>query len=96
MKTSKDVLAFSSKIDKDNVIPFIAEMKAEVMRVIKLKRSGLLIDAELDEFKIGALIAIEDLLSQKERALAFSSNTVMTVDSILFGILEEKYRWQKL
>jgi DNA polymerase-3 subunit delta' len=96
MQTSKDVLAFSTKIDKDNVIPFIAEMKAEVMRVIKLKRSGLLVDAELNEFKIGALLAIEDLLSRKERALAFSANIVMTVDSILFGILEEKYRWQKL
>lgn len=96
MKSSKEVLVYSSKIDKENMTAFIAEMKAEVMRVLKLKRAGLLNDTDLNEFKIGALLAIEDMLSAKERSVAFSANTQMTADSILFGILEEKYRWQKL
>ncbi len=96
MKSSKDVLKFSSKVDKDNLLAFIAEMKVEVMRVLKQKKAGLCNNADLNEFKVGALIAIEDLLSTKERAVAFSANTQMTVDSILFGILEEKHRWQKL
>ena len=96
MKSSKDVLQYSSKIDKDNIVRFIAEMKVEVMRVAKLKLAGLLNDASLDEFPLGALLAIEDLLSEKERAVNFSANVQRTVDSILFGILEEKNRWQKL
>ncbi len=96
MKSSKDVLVYSAKIDKDNLIQFIGEMKTEVMRITKQKLSGLLIDRDLDEFKVGALLAIEDMLSTKERAVNFSSNVQMTVDSILFGILEEKYKWQKL
>lgn len=96
MKSSRDVLVYCSKIDKDNIVRFIAEMKVEVMRIIKLKLSGLLNDRDLDEFPIGALLAIEDLLAEKERAVNFSANVQMTADTILFGILEEKNRWQKL
>ena len=96
MKSSKDVLAYSAKIDKDNIQNFIAEMKVEVMRIAKLKIAGLLLDKDLDEFPVGALLGIEDLLTQKERALNFSSNVTMTADSVLLGILQEKYKWQKL
>ena len=96
MKSSRDVLNYCSKIDKDNIVRFIAEMKVEVMRIIKLKLAGLLNDMALDEFPLGALLAIEDMLSEKERAVNFSANVLMTVDSILFGILEEKNKWQKL
>ena len=96
MRSSKDVVKFASKIDKDNLTQFIAEMKAEVMRVTKLKLAGLLNDVVLDEYPVGALLAIEDLLSSKERAVNFSSNLQMTVDTILFGILEEKHKWLKL
>ena len=96
MKSSKEVLIYSAKIDKDNIAKFIGEMKVEVMRIAKLKIAGLLNDKDLDEYPIGALVAIEDLLAKKERALNFSSNVVMTADSVLLGILEEKYKWQKL
>ena len=96
MKTSKDAVKFSSKIDKENLTQFIAEMKSEVMRITKLKLAGLLNDPVLDGYPVGALLAIEDLLAKKERAVNFSSNVQMTVDSILFGILEEKHKWQKL
>ncbi|MBR2384169.1 MAG: hypothetical protein IKA99_01020 [Clostridia bacterium] len=96
MKSSKDVVKFSSKIDKDNLTQFVAEMKAEVMRVTKLKLAGLLNDTALNEYSVGALLAIEDILSSKERAINFSSNVQMTVDTILFGILEEKHKWLKL
>ena len=96
MKSSRDVLNYCLKIDKDNIVRFIAEMKVEVMRIIKLKLAGLLNDSALDEFPIGALLSIEDMLCEKERAVNFSANVQMTVDSILFGILEEKNKWQKL
>ena len=96
MKSSRDVVNYCSKIDKDNIVRFIAEMKVEVMRIIKLKLAGLLNDMALDEFPLGSLLAIEDMLSEKERAVNFSANVQMTADSILFGILEEKNKWQKL
>lgn len=96
MKSSKDVLIYSAKLDKDNIQSFIAEMKAEVMRIAKLKIAGLLNDNDLDEFPLGALVGIEDLLAKKERALNFSSNVTMTADSVLMGILQEKHKWQKL
>ena len=96
MQSSRDVLEYCSKIDKDNIGRFIAEMKVEVMRVIKLKLAGLLNDNKLESYPLGALLAIEDLLTEKERAVNFSANVQMTADTILFGILEEKNRWQKL
>lgn len=96
MRTSKDAVRFSSKIDKDNLTQFIAEMKTEVMRITKLKLAGLLNDPILNEYPVGALLAIEDMLSSKERAVNFSANVQMTVDTILFGILEEKHKWLKL
>lgn len=96
MKTSRDAVRFASRIDKENLTQFIAEMKAEVMRIAKLKIAGLLNDSALDSYPIGALLSIEDLLSSKERAVNFSANVQMTVDTILFGILEEKHKWQKL
>ena len=96
MKTSKDVLPFAVKIDKDNLSEFIRQMKEEVMKIIKTKRKGGFLDKRLDEYKIGALLGIEDLLTKKEKSIQFSLNVQMAVDSILFGILEEKYRWQKL
>ena len=96
MKTSKDVCKFASKIDKENLTQFITEMKTEVMRITKLKLAGLLNNPDLDSYPIGALLAIEDLLSAKERAVNFSANVQMTVDTILFGILEEKHKWLKL
>jgi hypothetical protein len=96
MRSSKDVVRFSAKIDQENIAQFITEMKVEVMRVAKLKLAGLLNDPVLNEYPIGALMAIEDLLSSKERAVNFNSNVQMMVDSILFGILEEKHKWLKL
>lgn len=96
MKTSRDVLQYACKIDKDNVSSFVTEMKAEVMRVAKQKLAGLLNDRDLDSYPIGALLKIVDILAEKERAIAFSSNPMMTADAILFGILEEKHKWLKL
>lgn len=95
MKSSKDVLIYSAKLDKDNLQNFVSEMKVEVMRIAKLKIAGLLNDKDLDEFHIGALLGIEDMLAKKERALNFSSNATMVADGVLFGILQEKYKWQK-
>ena len=48
-----------------------------------------------DGFTVGALVAISEMLTDKEKAVAFSANTAMTIDGVLLSIVREKRRWQK-
>lgn len=92
MGSSKDVAKYSSKINKDNIKDFISILKSEVANLlVKDNRK-----AEDNGYVTGALIAISDMLSEKERALYYNANAVMVADSVLLAILGEKYRWQKL
>lgn len=92
MRSSKDVAKYSSKINKDNIKDFISILKSETANLlVKDKRR-----AEENGYVTGALIAISDMLSEKERALYYNANAVMVADSVLLAILGEKYRWQKL
>ena len=87
MRSSKDVAKYSSKI-KD----FISILKSEVANLlVKDNRK-----AGDYGYVTGALIAISDMLSEKERALYYNANAVMVADSVLLAILGEKYKWQKL
>ena len=52
--------------------------------------------AEQNGYTLGALVAIEDMLTEKEKALYYNANDVMVADGILLAILGEKYRWQRL
>lgn len=92
MRSSKDVAKYSSKINKDNIKDFISILKSEVANLlVKDNRK-----AEDYGYITGALIAISDMLSEKERALYYNANAVMVADSVLLAILGEKYKWQKL
>lgn len=92
MRSSKDVVKYSSKINKDNIKDFISILKSEVANLlVKDNRK-----AEDYGYVTGALIAISDMLSEKERALYYNANAVMVADSVLLAILGEKYKWQKL
>ena len=92
MRSSKDVAKYSSKINKDNIKDFILILKSEVANLlVKDNRK-----AEDYGYVTGALIAISDMLSEKERALYYNANAVMVADSVLLAILGEKYKWQKL
>ena len=92
MRSSKDVAKYSSKINKDNIKDFISILKSEVANLlVKDNRK-----AEDYGYVTGALIAISDMLSDKERALYYNANAVMVADSVLLAILGEKYKWQKL
>ena len=91
-RSSKDVAKYSSKINKDNIKDFISILKSEVANLlVKDNRK-----AEDYGYVTGALIAISDMLSEKERALYYNANAVMVADSVLLAILGEKYKWQKL
>lgn len=92
MRSSKDVAKYSSKINKDNIKDFVSILKSEVANLlVKNNRK-----AEDNGYVTGALIAISDMLAEKERALYYNANAVMVADSVLLAILGEKYRWQKL
>ncbi len=92
MRSSKDVAKYSLKINKDNIKDFISILKSEVANLlVKDNRK-----AEDYGYVTGALIAISDMLSEKERALYYNANAVMVADSVLLAILGEKYKWQKL
>ncbi|MDY2879458.1 MAG: hypothetical protein SOT34_00760 [Candidatus Borkfalkiaceae bacterium] len=94
MKRSSDVIRFSGKIDQTNVRDFIAAMRAETSKLLKELVRGKP-SALCEGFTTGALLAISDRLSAAEKSLNFNANVQMTVDSVLFGIVEEKHKWQK-
>ena len=65
MRSSKDVAKYSSKINKDNIKDFISILKSEVANLlVKDNRK-----AEDYGYVTGALIAISDMLSEKERVV---------------------------
>ena len=69
MRSSKDVAKYSSKINKDNIKDFISILKSEVANLlVKDNRK-----AEDYGYVTGALIAISDMLSEKERALYYNA-----------------------
>lgn len=92
MKSSKDAAKYVCRITKDNVRNVITILKSEVNRLIARDMST----AEQNGYTLGALVAIEDMLTEKEKALYYNANAVMVADGILLAILGEKYRWQRL
>ncbi len=92
MRSSKEVAAYSSKINKDNLKDFVAILKNEVAKLLVKDKSK----AKENGYTTGALLAIADMLTEKERAIYFNANTTMVADGILLSILGEKYKWQRL
>lgn len=92
MRSSKEVAAYSSKINKDNLKDFVAILKSEVAKLLVKDK----VKAKDNGYTTGALLAIADMLTEKERAIYFNANTTMVADGILLSILGEKYKWQRL
>ena len=92
MKSSKDVVKFVKRAGKEDVKEFISALKAETT----MRLENAVYDKEdKDGFTVGALVAISEMLTDKEKAVAFSANTAMTIDGVLLSIVREKRRWQK-
>lgn len=92
MKSSKDVVKFVKRAGKEDVKEFISALKAETTMRLENAVYG---KEDKDGFTVGALVAISEMLTDKEKAVAFSANTAMTIDGVLFSIVREKRRWQK-
>lgn len=92
MKSSKDVIKFVKRAGKEDVKEFISALKAETTMRLENAVYG---KEDKDGFTVGALVAISETLTDKEKAVAFSANTAMTIDGVLLSIVREKRRWQK-
>ena len=87
----KDIFA-EMKSSKDVIKLLISALKAET--TIRLE-NAVYGKEDKDGFTVGALVAISETLTDKEKAVAFSANTAMTIDGVLLSIVREKRRWQK-
>lgn len=92
MKSSKDVIKFVKRAGKEDIKELISALKAET--TIRLE-NAVYGKEDKDGFTVGALVAISEMLTDKEKAVAFSANTAMTIDGVLLSIVREKRRWQK-
>lgn len=91
---------FSKMINKDNLAKVISLLKVVFGQMIKFANGGQNIDKEIAElskqYKMGAMLEIQEMLSQAEKHLFFNANISMVTEKVLFSLLEVKYKWQKL
>ena len=99
MKSSREVSSFACKIDKDNIKEVLVCLKRVFNEIVRGEALGFK-NERIEElakiYKSASAIAIIERFNALERALFFNGNINMITDNLLLGILEEKYRWQKL
>lgn len=109
MNSSREVINFAKKIDKENIREFLICLKKTMFDIM---RAGISVPSDTEEqyagtagSSVGELkevygtaccAAAIERISGAERGLAFNANATMTAESILLGILEERHRWKKL
>ena len=99
LKKSSQLPAVAKKITKDNIAGILSLFKilfSKALRFYEGEEVDEKIKALAQEYKRGAILEIEDRLNQAERELYFNGNPNMIADSVLFSLLEVKYKWQKL
>lgn len=106
MKTTRSMLEYSAKIDKDNLKNFLFTLKKLLLETLEykaIKKSGAgdndfsaFIAGIAPEYPEGCIIKTIEKINEAERALFFNGNATMVTDGVLLTLLEEKYKWQKL
>lgn len=100
MRSSRNVIEFSSKIDKTNVREYLITLKKTMNECARYlcgeKAKNEAIRRIADDFGVSACLAIINRINAFERTLAFNGNVNMIADGILLGVLEEKFKWKKL
>lgn len=102
MKSSKEVALYSSKIDKNNIKDVIGVSSRLVSELLRCKSNGANVkstfdnlEAVADGYTVGALLHFSEKLREIEKNLYFNGNIQVASDSLLFGLLEGKYKWSK-
>lgn len=109
MKKSPDIAYYSGKLIKksrEEFSAFISAMRLVVRDLLFIKegQNGGVINAEKMEdlediafrYDEGALLSVSELLGKTASSSENYANQTMLADKLLFALLEENYRWQKL
>ncbi len=109
MKKSPDIAQYSGKLIKktrEEFAAFISAMRIVIRDVLFVKEnresyvinSGRMDELYLaaDKFNEGALLTVSDILAEIAAGCESYANQTMLADRLLFALLEENYRWQKL
>lgn len=105
VKSSKDAYLYAAKITKENVKDVVSYMQRVLRDAIAVK-NGCYIGVDernADKLKsvcaattLGALTYTFEKISSLEKAMQFNANVNVVADAVLFGVLEGKFKWQKL
>ena len=101
LEKSNIVYKYSSQVNKDNLRDFIQIFSIIVNEILKFKltkntKASQKIVKLSQIYSEGALIYISDKLTWAEKSIHFNVNVSAISDSICFGVLEGKHKWQKL
>lgn len=99
-KKSSQLAEYAKKINKDNIAGVISLLKVFFSQMLAYQQGDNNIGQEISllakEYKVGAILEIEEMLDLAEKRLFFNANISMLTDLVLFSLLEVKYKWQKL
>lgn len=102
MKSSKDVALYSSKINKENIKDVINVSSRLISELLRYKTNGVSdkftfsnLEAVANGYTVGSLLHFSEKLREIEKNLYFNGNIQVASDSLLFGLLEGKYKWSK-
>lgn len=100
--SAKDLPRFVAAFSSYQTADVIACFKACLFEILKNKCGNrsviddIRLDAAVENYKEGAIASIIEKLSDMERSAIFNGNRTMLLDGVLFAVMEEKARWQRL
>ncbi len=93
MNKASDVLAYASKMKNFSVADVISTLKIVCGKIFSNERfcaeNNIIIRSAI-------VMRVVERLSKIEKSVNFNANATMVIDAILFAIMEEKARWQRL
>lgn len=102
MKSSKDVAFYSSKISKENIKDVLGVSSRLISELLRYKSNYkdvkftfTNVEAVADGYTVGSLLHFSEKIREIEKNLYFNGNAQVAADSLLFGLLEGKYKWSK-
>lgn len=110
MPEAAELFNYSVSVMKDmnkasDILPFASKMKGykaeDVVSAIKLVCGKIINDEKFCVengimIRVAVVTAVVERLNKIERSLNFNANATMVIDGILFAVMEEKARWQRL
>lgn len=93
MNKAGDILDFASRMKDFAVADVISTVKLVCGKILS---SELFCSENGIHIRPAVVIQVVKRLSKIEKSVNFNANATMVIDSILFAIMEEKARWQRL